>query len=274
MKKKTISVLLLCVLSLSGCIKTDTADETTKVPYMYMETRRQRRNAETSTETVSDNAKENSGKTIETEDKLRGMSVVEMTEMLSELDVGAVSNDSAVMVDMVFSDSDPHTKFIDLLYWTGQGIYSARSDGSTEIWEFTPNSYDVYSVDFEYKGAGNIYTIYLKGIEAISDGDFKITKINEDRSHLTYDLEKSYRTISFRLNNKKYSYKTSSSDSPKGDFETDFLNFTNDILKEQGFEKRLYFLNYNNVGCMVFYNTPEWAKKFKKTTGIGLSDKF
>lgn len=255
--KKIIKILFLCVL-LSGCGAKQTDITNIEAATEYYEPATEQTSAVKSAERP--------------ESKLDGLSVDEMVALLNSLEVDSISSSSSIMVNSVFTDYDGYDKFLELLYWSGQGIYSSSGDESIEKWKFSPNSNDIFSFDFEYKGASNIYTLYLKGISAISDNEFTITNIKEDLSKIDSENVIGSRTVSFRLNGKKYSYKTSTTDSLTGDFELEFINFTNDILIEQNCKKHLYFLNYNNIGCILFFNTSDWAEQFKQKTGLVLSD--
>jgi hypothetical protein len=257
--KKVIKILFLCTI-LTGCGTKPANVQVSQPATEYYE-------PVTETTTAYKSADKS-------QSKLDGLSVDEMLNLLSELEIENISSDSAIMVNSIFTDYDGYDKFIELLYWCGQGIYSSNGDDEIEKWVFTPNSQDIFSVDFEYKGAANIYTLYLNGISSISGNEVNFTKIKEDLSKISSNNNTGSRKISFKLNGIKYSYETSSSDSIANGMETDILNFINSILEEQNYTKKFYFINYNNIGCIIFYNTPTWAEEFKAKTGITLHDKF
>ncbi len=50
------------------------------------------------------------------------------------------------------------------------------------------------------------------------------------------------------------------------------VDFMNGVLETEQAEKRLWVSSDGYQGCIIFFNTKEWAKEFRRIMGYGLSN--
>lgn len=124
-----------------------------------------------------------------------------------------------------------------------------------------------FTFDVECMDPGCMYTIFLNSLSEIAGEDLVITDIEEDTSKVDYESGSGIQTVSFNCNGKPYQYDATSY---YDWFDVGMLTFMNDVISEQNNGKHLYVTSDGYQECIVFYQTKDWAARFKKTMGIAL----
>lgn len=196
------------------------------------------------------------------EKKGDSMSMLEIAGVLRELGI-EVPEETVTSMEEAWKDyPEEIAESLDegamLLSVLGMGNYNY------ETWEWTPGSEQVYCFDMEAFDIGNMYGNLFRGIEAISGGELIFSDVNEE-----CDFEKlsGTREVIFKLNAKEYQYDAKQESDW---YDLYILDCLNDIIKEQGLKKQLYFMNDCGQGCIVFYADEEWAADFMSKTGYTL----
>ncbi len=155
-------------------------------------------------------------------------------------------------------ENEVELDYIDFLSSIGVGYY----DYDANNW--TPTSKQVYSFDMEIFDISSMYTNFMKGVIAISDGEFEITALDEYMDEADFvDDDTGFLTLLFKYNENSYTF--------KGRFHHDWIDlsiidFMNDVFEKENNPKRLLFTLDHGQGCIIFYNTIEWAKQFAEKT--------
>lgn len=192
--------------------------------------------------------------------------LIERAEVLKDLGIGPVEDDQLdAVVRHIESIPKEYRDGIDptlqLLYAVGMGDY----DYDTGEWE--PSSDRVYAFDTEVYDLNRMYTNFLTGVSAINRDEFSITDVQEDVSQVDWDAGTGTQTIRFTYDGHPYEYAAT--------VNYDWLDmgvvaFMNGVFEAEGNPKRLYCIEYEPV--IMFYDTPEWAARFEKATGVALSE--
>ncbi|MBD5533462.1 MAG: hypothetical protein HDQ98_14900 [Lachnospiraceae bacterium] len=148
-----------------------------------------------------------------------------------------------------------------LLSHIGHGKYDFTD------WSWSPLSDQVYSFDMEVFNTSSMYTIFLQGIQAITNNDLNITDVSEDCSKVDFEEGCGTQTVQFRCNSKSYQYNASAN---YDWFDTGMLSFMNQVVKEQNTGKSLYAASDGYQGCILFYQTKEWSEQFHELMGFSL----
>lgn len=156
-----------------------------------------------------------------------------------------------------------HDKTAMLLTEAGMGITNY------DTWEWTPTENGVYCFDAEVFDIEKMYTNFLLGVSAISEGELDFKNITEDTGGVDWENGTGKRTVSFEWNGCTYRLEAT--------FEHDWFDFNiaaglNKIIIENGNGKRLYFTGDGYQECIVFYRDSEWVDAFQKETGMVLSE--
>ena len=113
------------------------------------------------------------------------MSFQEIANELEKLGIADISKETIKKLEDFWADTPE--EFTQDLYKTpllltsiGGGSY----DYDNHTW--TPTSSQVYSFDIEVFDIGQMYTMFMQGISAISGGEFKITHVMEDTSNVDF----------------------------------------------------------------------------------------
>lgn len=152
----------------------------------------------------------------------------------------------------------------ELLLTMGMGTYDFETGG----WE--PISRQIYAFDAEVFDISRMYTLFLKGVDAIVP-DIGITEIREDLSGMTeemtplpgsaYLLTDGLRSVSFRCNGHPYSVTLTS----QGDwFNAEMCDFMDRVLEQEGCPHQLWQVS-NQMAApqyeILVYGTREDASR-------------
>ena len=152
---------------------------------------------------------------------------------------------------------DQHDMVYQLLLCEGIGEYDY--DALT----FTPTSDKIYVFDAEFFNIEGMYTEFMQGVQAIMP-EAQITAVREDLTGMNAYLEGS-RKVFFECNGHTYVVTLKS----QGDWlNAEIIDFLNDVLKVEGFEKRLHIVS-DVWDQMVFlmYGSEEEAAALRHLMG-------
>lgn len=136
-------------------------------------------------------------------------------------------------------------------------------------WEWTPGSKQVYMFDVEVFDVGNMYTNFMKGILPLMDGEVSITDIEEDLSGVDMESGSGVQVLRFKCNGNPYEFRA---EAYYDWMDMRVVDFMNGVLETEQAEKRLWVSSDGYQGCIIFFNTKEWAKEFRRIMGYGLSN--
>lgn len=136
-----------------------------------------------------------------------------------------------------------------------------------EAWEITQYSDQAYWFDWEGFNLDMEYVYILNGVNAMAGGDFAITDAQQDMSDVDWENGTGTVHLKFCINGEPYEYKLKMMNDW---LDTDIIKDLNDALETAGVEKRVYAMEDDGQGCVLFCRDKAWAKKFKKETGIRL----
>lgn len=125
----------------------------------------------------------------------------------------------------------------------------------------------IYAFDAEVLDVDSMYRGFLEGIESISSGELSFDNIVEDLSGVDWENGEGMRTITFDLNGKNHVY---TAKAQQDWFDMDMLNALCDAVGTSESGKQLHFVLDGGQGCILFYQTQEWAQQFTKATGCPL----
>lgn len=151
-----------------------------------------------------------------------------------------------------------------LLFAVGAGEYDY------DTWTWTPSSSDIYAFDAEVFDISRMYTDFLAGISAIVPGfePMEITEeISEDGGEPDWsdllNASEGTTSVSFALNGKRFERELDY----YGDwFNTEAIDWVNEILAEQGFEGRIYCLFDGGQGLILYYGDDLLDAKIRAIT--------
>lgn len=150
-----------------------------------------------------------------------------------------------------------------LLSALGVGHYDYKNQ------EWTPTSDMVYSFDMEVYDIDRMYTLFLKGVQAISGDEFRIGEICEEAGGVEYPTGRGTRIVRFLLDGRPCLYRARENCDW---FDLGMLDYMNEVLSQTHNPKRLFFMSDGYQECILFYCTQFWAKRFEKKTGCPLYD--
>lgn len=148
-----------------------------------------------------------------------------------------------------------------LLAAVGVGHFDAKT------YEWTPTSDMVYSFDVEVSDIDRMYTLFLQGIQSISEDEFEITQIREEGRGVEYPSGRETQTVQFLCDGRPCMYRARVNHDW---FDVGILDYMNEVLADTGNPKRLYFMSDGYQECIIFYCTEFWARRFEKKTGCRL----
>lgn len=197
------------------------------------------------------------------------MSYRELAAVLEELGIRTVSEKTLEDMENNWKKIpaelyESFDKMAMLLAAVGRGNYNF------ETGEWTPSSNQIYSFDVEAFDIGNMYTLFLQGIAAISMGELEFTNITEDGSKADYEQGIGRQTVTFYMNGKKHIFQAEVN---YDWYDTKILDNLNQILREEKNDRQLFFMGDGYQECIVFYCTEEWAAHFTEKTGCKLYNK-
>lgn len=189
-----------------------------------------------------------------------GMSAHEIITELSSFGITVPETLSEADVDSEFWIFDM-TKLENLLFQAGMGVH----DYETGSW--TPSETGVFFTYYFGMYTDAMYTDLLRGIEALSRGDLMIRDIREDQSGADWANYEGSIAVDFVLNGIPRHFDAVF-------YQEWYDEQTFHILNEMILEttgKQLYFADYQDTGCFVFYSDADWANAFAKRTGLEIS---
>ena len=144
------------------------------------------------------------------------------------------------------------------LSYTGNGSYNYDNG------IFTPSSDKIFTFDPELYNPDGMFEFFVTGITSINGGDFEISDVWKETVS-DNDIESGIykRNIRFKFNGNEYSYECSIY---YDWFDFGIINRINEIIKEEGLQKRIYSVRDADVAELL-YRTPEWAEEFTSRTG-------
>ena len=198
------------------------------------------------------------------------MTFQEIANELEKLGKTDISEETIKNLEIFWADTPD--EFAEDLYKTpllltsiGGGSY----DYDNHTW--TPSSSQLYSFDVEVFDIGQMYTLFLQGISAISNHEFEITNVVEDTSKVNFAEGTGTQIIHFDCNGHSYTYEATAN----GDwFDVGMLNFMNEVLSKENCSKQLYFMMDGGQECIIFLCTKDWAAQFAQVTGFELINVF
>lgn len=162
-----------------------------------------------------------------------------------------------------FSPEAESDKTLLLLSVLGSGNYDYSSR------TFTPSHNGVYSFDTEVFDLEKAYTTFLVGVSALDEEELDFENVREDTSQVNWEEGSGKTTIAFEWQGEQHVLEAR----VRNDwFDLSVAGELNEIIKKHESGKQLYFTDDGYQGCIVFYRTQEWAKRFQEETGIDLHD--
>ena len=150
------------------------------------------------------------------------------------------------------------SKVQDLLYWEGSGV----TDPDTMEW--TPSVSGIYWMDMEVWNAATIYTDFLTGLDAMTDG-ITVTNIREEYADANLESGTGSVSVSFVLNGESqfleawYNFDW---------FDMEFVLQLGAILEADGDPENLYVSDDGGQGLYFFYGDEETVRRLSKLTGL------
>lgn len=132
---------------------------------------------------------------------------------------------------------------------------------------WTPSSDRVYAFDTEVFDIGQMYTLFLTGVQSISRGELTFTDIEEDLSGIDWDKGEGVRIVRFLCNGSPYQIEV---ETQNDWFDFAAISKMNEVFAREGLENRLWYTTDGYQECILFYDTPQWAEKFSKHMGYSL----
>jgi len=127
--------------------------------------------------------------------------------------------------------------------------------------------HSVYAFDVEVLDVDRMYRDFLEGVARISDRELLFENIMEDLSGMDWETGEGTRTVTFDLHGKNHVY---TAKAQQDWFDMGVLNALHDAVGISESGKQLYFVLDGGQGCILFYQTPEWAEEFTAATGCPL----
>ncbi len=106
-----------------------------------------------------------------------------------------------------------------------------------------------------------MYTDFLTGISALDKEELAFRNIQGDISQVNWEEESGKRTVTFEWKNKEF---TLEAEVEHDWFDLNVANQLNEMIKEHGNGKQLFFTDDGYQECIVFYCSKEWADQFQK----------
>ncbi len=160
------------------------------------------------------------------------------------------------IVQEVFQKGNPPSDFGELLAAIGVGEF----DWDTGVW--TPVSNQVFSFDGEVFSIENMYPNFIKGLQAISEGELVFSDAAQDDSDVDWEAPGGIMHVSYRINGVLCSFDAQF----MGDWlDVSFQDAVNHELEKLGVQKRFYATD-GIQGNTLFFCTEEWARKFEEAT--------
>ncbi len=186
----------------------------------------------------------------------KSLTVSEAAQVLTELGIRVPEVD-------LEEELPSESMVLDLLYWAGMGEYNY------ETFEWTPTRSGVYAFDLEVFDVGNMYTNFLRGVEAVSGGELKFSDVVEDDSHVDPEEGTGWKEITFILDGQLRKLRA---EMMYDWFDPAFANALADLTEDDQTGKRLRFLFDGYQVAYVFWCDEAWTREFAQVTGLRLTD--
>lgn len=144
-----------------------------------------------------------------------------------------------------------------------------RGDYDYEDMTWAPYENGVYAFDLEVFDVGKMYTDFLNGISALDRKELDFQEIQEDTSQVNWEEGTGKRTVTFLWENEPFTLETKENTDW---FDMDVAYQLNQIIREHGKEKQLFFAGDGYQEIFVFYREKDWADAFSKETGLELTE--
>lgn len=136
-----------------------------------------------------------------------------------------------------------------------------------ETWEITEYSDQAYWFDWEGFDLGSDYLQLLGGINAMAQGEVVFSEMETDLEQVDWEQGDGTVVLNFCANGTPYEIRL------QADYDwldPAVIEEINQILKKEQTSGRIYAMDDQGQGCILFYRDEAWAKKFRKKTGIPL----
>lgn len=190
----------------------------------------------------------------------------EIAVVLEKFEIGGITEQLIDELEESYSKMPPEielNKTAMLLSILGQGDY----DYSEGTWQ--PYTNGVYSFDVEVFDIEKMYTNFLIGVSALDKEELDFKNIQEDTGNVNWDEGTGKRTVTFEWNEKTFCLEA---EAMYDWFDLNVAKDLNEIIMENGNDKRLYFTDDGYQECIIFYRDAEWASAFQKETGLVFSE--
>ncbi len=144
-----------------------------------------------------------------------------------------------------------------------------RGDYDYEDMTWAPYENGVYAFDLEVFDVGKMYTDFLNGVSALDREELDFQEIQEDTSQVNWEEGTGKRTVTFLWENEPFTLETEENTDW---FDMDVAYQLNQIIREHGKEKQLFFAGDGYQEIFVFYREKDWADAFSKATGLELTE--
>lgn len=193
------------------------------------------------------------------------MSFQQVGETLGDLGISVdektLENAETSWSGLTQEETEAYSKVGRVLALVGKGSYDKKSK------TFTPSSDKVFAFEMENGASDRSLKNFFEGLNAISGGTVEITDVKlASLSDKEKKSEVYQRTIQFKLNGKKCSYKA---EFFYNWFDSNLISYINSVLEQQGDGNRLYYMEDNST-CEIFYGSDKWAEDFFAKTGCEL----
>lgn len=158
----------------------------------------------------------------------------------------------------VWVEGDPYRSLLSML-----GMPKRNYD----TWEMEEYSDQAYWFDWEGFDMSQEYVYILNAVNAMAKGEFTITDARQEMSDADWEKGSGVVHLSFNVNEIPFEYEMKL----ESDWlDTKIIGDINDALKKAGIEKQVYAMADDGQGCILMYGDKDWAKRFRKATGIRL----
>lgn len=189
-----------------------------------------------------------------------GMSASEMAAELESLGVVLPDDLSleAVEDDYWFLSK---SKLETLLYHAGLGDHDYENN------RWTPAGSDVFFTYYWGIYPDTMYTDLLRGIESLCGGEVVIEDVMEDQSNADWANYDGFISLDFTLNGKPQHLEPVFYQEW---YDEQIFNALNAMVFDAT-GRQLYFADFKDIGCFIFFGDDAWADAFVNRSGMNLS---
>ncbi len=190
-----------------------------------------------------------------------GMTTSEITAELESFGISGHPQDQLDSLDETPVFLLSGSKLENVLYRMGLG------DRNYETGDFTPAKTGVFFTYYWAQFPETMYADLLTGIDALCTDELSIAQILEDSYQADWDHDSGTITTRFMLNGTPH---TIDAIFYEEWYDEQILNELNAMIYDTT-GKQLYFCDYEDIGCFIFYGDDGWAEGFSRRTGLVLS---